>query len=234
MTDNTARDRFLTQSLTGETPKTALHRFRAAYENRYTWDSDFPGYTTKLELKQGDETYTGEIKVNSDLSVAVSGIEDEKVTESVYNHMRDVITHRKRNTFEKAHGKNTFTLGEEDSTGAVEILVKGDSMGSNYKIRGTEICQVSRVMGPMSFVINTNESLDTGEGYISTGYNAIFRDAKTNDLKARREFDEGYEKLGKYYVPKYQAIESIDPNSDKITTEFIFSETKLLEPSAVV
>jgi hypothetical protein len=147
--------------------------------------------------------------------------------------MRDVITHRKRNTFENAHGKNTFTLGEEDSTGAVEILVKGDSMGSNYKIRGTEICQVSRVMGPMAFVINTNESLDTGEGYISTGYNAIFRDSKTNDLKAKREFDESYEKLGKYYVPKRQTIESIDPNSDKITTEFIFSENKLLEPAAI-
>lgn len=216
------------------TDNTALHRFRAAYENRYTWDSDFPGYRTKLELKQGNETYTGEIKVNSDLSVEVSGIEDEKVAESVYNQMRDVITHRKRNTFEKAHGKSTFTLGEEDSTGAVEILVQGDSMGSNYKIRGTEICQVSRVMGPMAFVINTNESLDTGEGYISTGYNAIFRDAKTNDLKARREFDESYEKLGKYYVPKHQTIESIDPNSDKITTEFIFSETKLLESATVV
>lgn len=216
MTDNTARD-----------------RFRAAYEQRYTWDSDFPGYRTKLELKQGDETYTAEIKVNTDLSVEVSGIEDEKVAESVYNHMRDVITHRKRNTFENAHGKNNFTLGEEDNTGAVEILVKGDSMGSNYKIRGTEICQVSRVMGPMAFVINTNESLDTGEGYIATGYNAIFRDSKTNDLKAKREFDESYEKLGQYYVPKHQTIESIDPDSEKITTEFIFSESQLLEPAAI-
>ncbi len=217
MTDNTARD-----------------RFRAAYENRYTWDSDFPGYTTKLELKQGDEVFTAEIKVNSDLSVEVSGIEDEKVSESVYNHMRDVITHRKRNTFENAHGKSTFTLGEEDATGAVEILVKGDSMGSNYKIRGTEISQVSRVMGPMAFVINTNQSLDTGEGYISTGYNAIFRDSKTNDLKAKREFNESYTKLGTYYVPQHQVIESIDPNQDKIVTEFIFSETKLLEPAVVV
>ena len=216
------------------TDNTARNRFRAAYENRYTWDSDFPGYTTKLELKQGDEVYTADIKVSNDLSVEVSGIEDEKVAESVYNHMRDVITHRKRNTFENAHGKSTFTLGEEDNSGAVEILVKGDSMGSNYKIRGTEICQVSRVMGPMAFVINTNESLDTGEGYISTGYNAIFRDSKTNDLKAKREFEESYEKLGKYYVPQHQKIEAIDPGGDKITTEFIFSENKLMEAAAVV
>ena len=216
MTDNTARD-----------------RFRAAYENRYTWDENFPGYTTKLELKQGDEVYIANIKVNSDLSVEVTGIEDEKVAESVYNHMRDVITHRKRNSFENAHGKSTFNLGEEDPTGAVEILVKGDSMGSNYKIRGTEICQVSRVMGPMAFVINTNESLDTGEGYISTGYNAIFRDSKTNDLKGKREFKESYEKFGNYYLPAHQVIEAIDRDENKITTEFIFSETKLLEPAVV-
>ncbi len=216
MTDNTARD-----------------RFRAAYENRYTWDENFPGYTTKLELKQGDEVYTANIKVNSDLSVDVTGIEDEKVAESVYNQMRDIITHRKRNSFENAHGKSSFTLGEEDSTGAVEILVKGDAMGSNYKIRGTEICQVSRVMGPMAFVINTNDSLDTGEGYISTGYNAIFRDSKTNDLRGKREFKESYEKFGNYYLPAHQVIDAIDKDGEKITTEFVFSETKLLEPAAV-
>lgn len=211
----------------------ARDRFRAAYENRYTWDENFPGYTTKLELKQGEQVYTGNIRVNSDLSVEVTGIEDEKVKENVYNHMRDVITHRKRSSFEQAHGKSSFSLGEEDSTGAVEILVEGDAMGSNYKIRGKEISQVSRVMGPIAFVINTNESLDTGEGYISTGYNAIFRNSKTNELKGKREFKESYAKFGDYYLPTHQIIESIDQDGEKITIEFIFSEIKLLEPAAV-
>ena len=211
----------------------ARDRFCTAYENRYTWDGNFPGYTTELELKQGEEVYTAKIRVESDLSVDVTEIEDEKVKESVYNHMRDVITHRKRSSFEQAHGKNTFSLGEEDSTGAVEILVKGDAMGSNYKIRGTEICQVSRVMGPIAFVINTNDSLDTGEGYISTGYNAIFRDSKTNDLKGKREFKETYEKFGNYYLPTHQEIEAIDKDGEKIITEFTFSKIELLEPATV-
>ena len=211
----------------------ARDRFRAAYENRYTWDPNFPGYTTELELKQGEEVYTAKIRVNSDLSVEVTEIEDEQVKESVYNHMRDVITHRKRSSFEQAHGKSTFSLGEEDSTGAVEILVKGDAMGSNYKIRGREICQVSRVMGPIAFVINTNDSLDTGEGYVSTGYNAIFRDSKTNDLKGKREFKETYEKFGNYYLPTHQIIDAIDKNGEKITTEFTFSKIELLEPATV-
>ncbi len=212
----------------------ARDRFRSAYENRYTWDENFPGYTTQVELKQGDEVYTGTIKVDQDLSVEVTGIEDEKVQESVYNHLRDVITHRKRSSFEKAHGKSSFSLGDEDATGAVEILVKGDSMGSNYKIRGTEICQVSRVMGPIAFVINTSDSLDTGEGYISIGYNAIFRDSKTNDLKGKREFKETYEKFGNYYLPTHQVIESLDQEGKKTITQFTFSQTRLLESAIAV
>ena len=211
----------------------ARDRFRAAYENRYTWDGNFPGYTTELELQQGEEVYTAKIRVESDLSVEVTEIEDEQVKESVYNHMRDVITHRKRSSFDKAHGNSTFSLGEEDSTGAVEILVKGDAMGSNYKIRGQEICQVSRVMGPMAFVINTNDSLDTGEGYVSAGYNAIFRDSKTNELKGKREFKETYEKFGNYYLPTHQVIEAIDKDGVKITTEFTFHKIELLEPATV-
>jgi hypothetical protein len=206
--------------------------FRAAYENRYTWDENFPGYSADIEIKQGDEVYTGKVRINGDLTVEVTGIDDEKVQESVYNQMRDIVTHRKRSQFENAHGKNTFSLGETDATGAVEILVKGDAMGSNYKVRGTEICQVSRVMGPMAFTINTKESLDTGEGYISAGYNVVFRKAKTGELTAKRDFEDIYEKVGDYYVMTRQLIHSID-GDNKTTTEFNFSNIKLLEPAAV-
>ena len=123
--------------------------------------------------------------------------------------MRDIITHRKRSSFEKAHGKNLFSLGKKDSTDAVEIHVKGDAMGSNYKVRGQEISQVSRVMGPMAFTINTEESLDTGVGYISVKYNAVFRDSKSGDLRGKSEFEESYEKIGDYYLPTRQTIHSI-------------------------
>jgi hypothetical protein len=212
--------------------KNARELFQAAYENRYTWDENFPGYSADIEIKQGEEVYSGKVRINRDLSVEVTGIEDEKVQESVYNQMRDIVTHRKRSSFEKAHGKNEFNLGEEDSTGAVEILVKGDAMGSNYKIRGTEICQVSRVMGPMAFTINTKESLDTGEGYVSTGYNAIFRNSKTGDLMGKRDFEDTFEKVGDYYVMTRQVVHAIE-GEGRTTTEFNFSNIKLLEPAAV-
>lgn len=211
---------------------TAREVFQAAYENRYTWDDNFPGYKADLEIKQGDEVYTGQVHINGDHSVEVSGFDDEKVKESVYNQMRDIVTHRKRSSFEKAHGKNKFSFGENDSTGAVEIFVKGDAMGSNYKVRGQEICHVSRVMGPMAFTINTNDSLDTGEGYISSGYNAIFRNAKTGDLMAKREFEDRFDKVGDYYIMTRQVVYAIEEKG-RTATEFNFSNIKLLEPAMV-
>jgi Protein of unknown function (DUF3386) len=206
----------------------ARELFQNAYENRYTWDEKFPGYSANLELKQGEEVYQANIIVNGDLTVEVSGIADEKVQENIYNQIRDIVTHRKRSSFEKAHGKNTFNLGETDPTGAIEILVQGDAMGSNYKVRGQEISHVSRVMGPIAFTINTKDSFDTGEGYISVGYNAIFRDSKTNELKGKREFTESYEKVGNYYLPAYQCIESLEEGDTIITTEFKFTNLQLL------
>lgn len=206
--------------------------FRAAYENRYTWNADFPGYSADVELKQGDEVYTGKVRINRDLSVEVTGIEDEQVQESVYTQLRDVITHRKRNAFEQSHGKSTFSLGKTDDSGAVEILVKGDAMGSNYKVRGTEISQVSRVMGRMAFVIDTHESLDTGEGYVATRYDAVFRNPQTDEVIRVLKFQETYSQVGDYYILTHQVIQSYE-SGDRITTEFNFSNVKLLEPATV-
>jgi len=210
----------------------ARELFRTAYENRYTWDNSFPGYTADVKLQQGDEVYTGKVRINSDLSVEVTGIDNEEVQESIYTQLRDVITHRKRGIFEQAHGKNEFNLGQEDATGAVEILIKGDAMGSNYKVRGREICQVSRVMGPMAFVIDTHQSLDTGAGYLATRYDAIFRSPKTNELLKELQFEDSYEKVGNYYIMTHQLVHSLE-KGEQTTTEFNFSNIKLLEPAVV-
>ena len=206
--------------------------FRAAYENRYTWDDKFPGYSADITLKQGDEVYAGKIAIKGDYSVEVTGIEDEEVQQSVYTQLRDVVTHRKRNSFESSHGKNTFSAGDTDDNGAMEILVSGDAMGSNYKIRGQEICQVSRVMGRMAFTIDTHESLDTGTGYAASRYDAVFRNPKSGDLLKELSFEDSFEKVGDYYVMTKQVVHSKD-NGQVTTTEFNYSNIQLLSPALV-
>lgn len=233
-------------------PITASALFQTAYESRYTWDKNFPGYSADVQLVQGSEVYTGTIRINRDLSVEVIGIADEQVQEGIYTQLRDIVTHRQRSSFEQSHGQHEFTLGETDETGAVQVLVKGDSMGSNYKIRGKEICQVSRVMGRMAFVINTHESFDTGSGYIASRYDAVFRNSKTNEVSSVLKFEDTYEKFGDYYLMTKQVVQecedgvSVDGASDieaatsgasgsvaRMTTEFSYSNIKLLKPAIV-
>jgi hypothetical protein len=77
----------------------------------------------------------------------------------------------------------------------------------------------------MAFTINTEESLDTGEGYISIRYNAIFRNAKTDELKGKRDFKETYEKIGNYYLPSCQVINAIDAGGRKIHHRIYFYQS---------
>lgn len=210
----------------------ARELFQAAYENRYTWDENFPGYRADVKLKQGEEVYQGQIVIKPDMSVEVTGIEDEEVKQSVYTQLRDIVTHRKRSNFDLAHGKNTFSYGETDTTNSVDILVQGDAMGSNYKVRDTEISQVSRVMGRMAFTIDTHETLKTEQGYLASRYTAVFRNPQTNELIRELDFEDTFEKVGDYYVMTHQVIHAKE-NGQVITTEFNFSNVKSLEPASV-
>jgi Protein of unknown function (DUF3386) len=210
------------------TPTTARELFQTAYESRYTWDENFPGYSADVQLVQGSDVYTGKIRINRDLSVEVTGVADEQVRDGIYTQLLDTVTHRQHSNFEQSHGKHEFILGEKDATGAVEILVQGDSMGSHYKIRDKEICQVSRVMGRMAVLIDTIETLDTGFGYIPSRYDVVFRNTKTDEVTGMLKMEDTYEKVGGYYVLTKQVVQDYK-DSDRTTTEFSYSNIKLLE-----
>ena len=210
----------------------ARELFRAAYQNRYTWDANFPGYSADVQLKQGDELYTGKVCINSNLSVEVIDISDGQIQESLYTQLRDVVTQRQHNPFEQAHGRNHFNLGTTDEIGAIAILVDNDAMGSNYKVRNNEICQVNRVIGRMAFTIDHKRTLQTGEGYISSRYDAVFRNPQTNATIRVLNFEDTYEKIGHYYVLTHQVVWSHEQGQQTIT-EINFANVKLLAPAIV-
>jgi hypothetical protein len=208
--------------------KSAQELFQAAYENRYTWDRDFPGYTADVELKQGDEVFTGKVKVNPDLSAEVMGIEDREAQDSVKGQLREVAIHRIRRTFAETHGKNTFSYGETDDTGAVEILMGGKAQGDRYKIRNNEVCMVHRHIHGVVVTINTFSSHDTQEGYLSHRYDSIYADPATGEAKGGKIlFEDNYQKVGGYQILSQRKIESTE-NGTSTVTEFNFSNIELL------
>ncbi|AFY57808.1 Protein of unknown function (DUF3386) [Rivularia sp. PCC 7116] len=215
-----------------KTSKTAEELFKDAYNSRYTWDENFPGYSADVQLKQGQGVYTGKIFIHRDLSVEVTGIDDKQVEEGVYIQLWDVVTHRKPTTFKDSHGNHQFIKGSPDDSQLVSIVVKGDSLDSSYKIRGKEICQVTRVKGNTAFTIDTHENLDTGEGYVASRYDAVFRDVATNQVQSILKFQDSYEKVDKYYLMTKQVVQDcID--GQNTTTEFSYSNIRLLKPAIV-
>jgi hypothetical protein len=211
---------------------TASVLFQTAYQSRYTWDENFPGYSADVHLLVGAEVYIGKITIKGDLSVEVTGITDQQVAEGIHTQLQDMVIQRQPSNFEQTHGKFEFTLEQTDETGAATILVKGDSVDSRYKILGREISQISRVIGRNAFVFDYHENFQTGAGYIATRYDAVFRNSQTNEVSHVLKFEDTYEKLGNYYLITKQVVhEYLDTQHS--TTEFQYSNIKLLEPASV-
>ncbi|MEM6501493.1 MAG: DUF3386 domain-containing protein [Cyanobacteria bacterium P01_C01_bin.89] len=197
--------------------------FRAAFENRYTWGDNFPGYSANIELRQGDEVFNGKVAIAPDFSTSVEGVENPEVAKTLEIQLRDIVTHRRSSTFEKVHSENQFALGDTDDTGAVEIKVSGKSMGSGYKVRNGEICHVSRAVGPMRFEIDTRKTLNTGSGYVPTTTDAAFYKKDSGDLIREITYEDSYEKIGDYYLMVHQTLR-VQENGEETVTELTFSD----------
>ncbi|MEM7557070.1 MAG: DUF3386 domain-containing protein [Cyanobacteria bacterium P01_A01_bin.84] len=209
------------------TQASARDIMRSAYENRYTWDKSFPGYTADVTYKYGEKTVTGKVKVNSNLKAEVFDIEDEEANKVVNNQLWEIAVHRIRREFEDSHGENTFTLGETDDTGAIEIFVGGKSDGDKYKVRDNEVCMVHRKIHGVIVTIHTFSSHDTGAGYLSHRYDSVYHDAKTGEKKGgRNEFEDEYEKVGDYFILNHRVI-TTEENDTASTQEIIFSNIKM-------
>ncbi len=208
----------------------ARELFRNAYENRYTWDRNFPGYTTEATFRHGDKMTKAKARVNPDLSVDVLEADDEDTEKAIASQLQEVAIHRIRRTFEETHAKNEFEIGETDDTGAVEIHVGGKSSGNRYKVRDNEVCHVHRHIHGIVVTIDTFSSHDTGEGYLSHRYSSIYRDPKTGEIKSPySEFEDNYTKVGDYFILTSRTI-STEGEPD---TEFGFDRVELLQPAAV-
>jgi hypothetical protein len=211
----------------------ARELFRAAYENRYTWDKSFPGYSADVLLTQGDEQFKGQVEVTANLKAAVMGIDNAEATKSIEGQLWEVAIHRIRRTFEETHSNNTFEYGETDETGAIEILMGGKASGDKYRLRNNEVCMVHRKIHGVVVTIHTFSSHDTGAGYLSHRYDSIYTDPETGAAKGGKSlFTDTYEQAGGFWILSERVIEE---GGNKTT--FAFSNIQMsavAEPAASV
>ncbi len=213
-------------------PLSARELFRAAYENRYTWDANFPGYSTDITVKQGDRRYIGKARINHDLTYDITDVSDEQAQELIKGQVWEIAVHRVRKPFEETHGKNVFELGETDETGAVAIAVSGKAMGDGYKVRNNVVSLVHRHIHSVVVTINTFSTIDTGEGYLADRYDSVYHDANTGELKGSSQSEDTYANISGYYILTRRIITE-DKQGETVVTEYGFSNIKMLTPVAV-
>ena len=206
----------------------AQELFRAAYQNRYTWDENFPGYTADITYKYNDQVITGQVRIEANMKAEVLNVEDEAAKKAIHGQAWEIAVHRVRRAFEQTHGANTCRLGNTDATGAVEIFLGGKSEGDKYKVRNNEVCHVHRLIHGTFVTIDTFSSHDTGEGYLSHTYNSVYHDPETGTQKGgKSDFTDEYEKVGNYYILNRREINTEIAENISIQ-DFIFTNIELL------
>ncbi len=206
----------------------ARQLLREAYDNRYTWDKNFPGYTADVTYKYDGKEFKGKVRVTSDLKAEVSDIEDAQAKEAINNQLWEIAIHRIRREFEDSHKDNTFSCGDTDESGAVEVLVGGKASGDKYKIRDREVVLVHRHIHAIVVTINTFSTHDTGAGYLAHRYDSVYHDPKTGEQKGgKSEFEDKYEKVGDYSILNERII-TTEVEGKPMTMQFIFSNIQML------
>ncbi|MBE9256955.1 MULTISPECIES: DUF3386 domain-containing protein [Aphanizomenonaceae] len=206
----------------------AQELFQAAYQNRYTWDGNFPGYTADITYKYDDQVIKGQVRIDANMKAEVLNVEDEAAKKAIHGQAWEIAVHRVRRAFAQTHGANTFRYGSKDANGAVEIFVGGKSEGDKYKVRNNEVCHVHRLIHGTFVTIDTFSSHETGEGYLSHTYNSVYHDPETGAQKGgKSDFTDEYEKVGNYYILNRREIRT--EIAERISIQdFIFSNIELL------
>ncbi len=156
--------------------------FRAAYENRYTWEPGFGGYRGSCVWEQDDQRVEGTFAVGADLKATVEGVDDEAVHKAIASQLWEVAIHRVRRSFEQTHGENTFTAGDTDAVGT-EVIVGGKNAGDRYRINDAVVTMVHRHIHGTVVTIFTESVTDTGNGYLSKRYSSQYADPSTGMAK---------------------------------------------------
>ncbi len=171
--------------------------FKAAYENRYTWESNFSGYEGSCSWTDGEREVKGTFCLGEDLKATVKDIEEEQIHKAISSQLWEVAIHRVRRSFNQTHGKNTFTLGETNEIGS-EIIVGGKNEGDKYRVKDNIVTMVYRHIHGNLIVILTKDVTLTGNGYLSKRYSSQYLDpVSKKDIKGKSFYTDHFQPICK-------------------------------------
>ncbi len=147
--------------------------FRKAYENRYTWEKNFPGYKGNCIWQNSSNRYEGQFIVGRDLKPNIYNINNQESNQAISQQLFEIAIHRVKRSFESVHSNNTFIAGDLNDIG-LEVIVGGNSKGDKYRIKDNVVTMVKRHIHGKLVQIFTKEIVATSNGYLSTKYTSQY------------------------------------------------------------
>ena len=204
--------------------------FRKAYENRYTWKSEFNGYKGKCIFFNNNNIHEGEFLLGKDFKPNIQNIEDEKIVKSISSQLFEVCIHRVKRDFASLHSENNFNL-LKDSESGIEMSVTGKNQGDKYRVKNECINMVYRKIHGTIIEIFVEEFLDTGIGSLSKKYSSQSIDPDTLKAKTQKlEYDDEFINIEEddLWILNSRTIKYLNQNQEEETQKFVFEDLSLL------
>ena len=179
-----------TNTISIENDPMCREAFREAYENRYTWNVDFKGYSGLCCYKVNNQIKEqGSFNLSSDFKSSVFDIKDEEIKKSINSQLWEVAIHRVKRSFDQVHGKNNFTFGDSNDVGK-EVILNSNTNGDRYRIKDKVVTMVHRHIHGKLISIFTKKVINTGNGYLSREYTSQYLDPLTGSPATPKSFFE--------------------------------------------
>ena len=205
--------------------------FRKAYENRYTWKSEFNGYKGKCIFFINNNIHEGQFSVGNGFKPNIQKIEDEKIVESIVSQLFEVCIHRVKREFKSVHSENNFNLLKNSQSG-IEMGVSGKNEGDKYRVKNDCINMVYRKIHGTIIEIFVDEFLDTGIGCLSKKYSSQRIDPDTlKPISQKLEYKDEFKNIGSkdIWLLNSRSIKFMNKNNEEEIQKFIFENLTLLD-----
>lgn len=182
-----------------------LTPFQTAYQHRYTWDRNFPGYRAEVSINYDGELDQGIIEVYPDYHINIINIDRPEVENFILNRLERETLLRRPIPFSQRHDLDNLSL-VHNSDGSTTYREIGFGGIAEYTIAGDRIEQVRRSQHDRTLILDTIATADTPEGYLPIQYEVTLTDNRSGNIVQREDVRNFYEKIGPYYLLTYQAL----------------------------
>jgi hypothetical protein len=203
---------------------------KRAHDARQVLPADFPGFESQLVFSTNGKAVNGTVtyRRGAEPLIAIEGANDDDRA-WVKDQVQSIIGHRRGGDFARGDGRHALSFGTEPDNSFGKLIELNDGMQSSYRVRGTNVTEVTRTGGPVRFTVTVLETGEADPGKsLPQHFIVAYRDKKTLDLQKVEGFRDDYTQIGTYWLPVSRTVVTFDDHITPGTRIIRFKNIKLL------